>query len=125
MSPHPTDPESVQIVYRPVGIGGGGLGGGTGGVGKGGGGKGGGKGGAGKGGGKGGGEGSASDEVEEHTVELWSSHFVDLREMYISGGHDESLMLTRLFAMAYRYEMRSRCDLDGRECQSGGHLSAC
>ena len=79
------DLESVQIIYRPGGIGGGGLGGG-------------------KGGGQGGGQGGGSDEMEEYTVEMWSSHFDDLREMYISGGHNENLMLTRLFAMTYRYD---------------------
>lgn len=71
---HPTDPQSVQIVWRPGGAGGSAASGG---------------------------------EAEQHTIELWRSHYEDLRRVYLAGSHAPSLLLCRLFAMTTRYDALS------------------
>lgn len=44
-------------------------------------------------------------EHVEHAVELWKSHFDDLKEMYAtSGEHPADQVLTRIFAMVTRYD---------------------
>jgi len=50
-------------------------------------------------------KGAAGDE--EHVVELWRTHFDDLKRMYLDGGHQPDLLLCRLFAMAKRYDSLS------------------